>query len=148
MKNLKDYKIFVFDLDNTILLHETSQEYSMNYNKKLKKTLLDLKANGKSLYIATHNFYPEKYLIRIGLSPSLFNGIIKETKDVHCLTHKIEDFTSKKDMVLDILKRSKSSPEEVLFFDDVDYNTKQVEEINVKSILVNRLTGIDLDAFN
>ena len=59
-KQLKDYKIFVFDLDNTLYLHKVIE--SENYHKKLKNFLVYLKDQDKKLYIATHNFFPKNLL--------------------------------------------------------------------------------------
>lgn len=39
-KQLKDYKIFVFDLDNTLYLHKVDQNYAEIYHKKVKNLLV------------------------------------------------------------------------------------------------------------
>lgn len=143
-KQLKDYKIFVFDLDNTLFLHKVNSIKRQNYNRKLKNFLYYLKDNDKLLYIATHNFDPEPLLYKIDISSSLFNGIIKETRDLHPGLNTIEEYTNKKDMILEILNIHKNlSSKDVVFFDDYIYNIKQVESINVKSIYVKDLQGIN-----
>jgi hypothetical protein len=38
-KQLKDYKIFVFDLDNTLYLHKVTGEYRDVYHRKVKNFL-------------------------------------------------------------------------------------------------------------
>lgn len=143
-KQLKDYKIFVFDLDNTLYLHNVEQNYAEIYHKKVKNFLIYLKDNDKILYIATHNFNPDNYLNLINIPPLLFNGIIKETKDVHPMINNINDYTSKKDMILEILDRQTNlTTDDIVFFDDHSYNIKEVEKINVKSIYVDDLKGIN-----
>lgn len=142
-KQLKDYKIFVFDLDNTLYLHKVDQNYAKIYHKKVKNLLVYLKDNDKILYIATHNFNPDNYLNRINISPSLFNGIIKETKDVHPMLNSINDYTSKKDMILEIVEQTCLTTDDIVFFDDHNFNIKEVEKVNVKSVYVDDLKGID-----
>lgn len=143
-KQLKDYKIFVFDLDNTLYLHNVNQVYTENYHKKVKNFLMYLKDNDKILYIATHNFEPTKWLNRINISPLLFNGIIKETKNVNQYNNCISEYTSKKDMILEILDNQNDfTKDDVIFFDDHNYNIKEVESINVKCIYVDELKGIN-----
>lgn len=65
-KQLKDYKIFVFDLDNTLYLHNVDQIYAEKYHKKVVNFLNYLKYSDKLLYIATHNFNPCNYLEHCG----------------------------------------------------------------------------------
>lgn len=143
-KQLKDYKIFVFDLDNTLYLHKVDRVYAKVYHKKVKNLLVYLKDNDKILYIATHNFNPDNYLNRINISPSLFNGIIKETKDVDPMLNSIMDYTSKKDMILEIVdKHTCLTTNDIVFFDDHNFNIKEVEKVNVKSVYVDDLKGIN-----
>ena len=116
-KQLKDYKIFVFDLDNTLFLHNVNKNYAERYHKKVKNFLIYLKDNDKKLYIATHNSNPIEYLNMINISPVLFNGIIKETKDVHHMINSISEYTSKKDMILEILQSNIfSTKDDIIFF--------------------------------
>jgi len=143
-KQLKDYNIFVFDLDNTLYLHNVDGNYAEMYHKKVKNFLMYLKDNDKILYIATHNFNPTNYLNRINIPPLLFNGIIKETKNVHPSLNSITEYTSKKDMILEILNNHNDlTKNDIIFFDDHDYNIKEVDSINVKSIYVNECKGIN-----
>lgn len=142
-KQLKDYKIFVFDLDNTLYLHNGNKIYTDEYHKKVKNFLVYLKDNDKKLYIATHNFNPIKYLDKLNIT-ELFDGIIKETKNVHPSLNTIMEYTSKKYMMLEILNNHTDlTKDDIIFFDDHNYNIKEVESINVKSIYVNQLKGIN-----
>lgn len=143
-KQLKDYKIFVFDLDNTLCLHKVDKIYAEEYHKKVKNFLIYLKDNNKLLYIATHNLYPVDYLNMINIHPLLFNGIIKETKNVDPIRNSISDYTSKKDMILEILdKNSNLTKDDIIFFDDYEYNIDAVKSIDVKCIYVDELKGIN-----
>lgn len=143
-KQLKDYKIFVFDLDNTLYLHHTNDDYRFRYSRKVKTFLNYLRDNDKNLYIATHNFEPKFLLNGMDIPPLWFNDIITETKDVHPKLNHIEDYTSKKEMILEILKNHKElTVDDVIFFDDHHYNIKEVESIDVKSIYVDELKGIN-----
>lgn len=142
-KQLKDYKIFVFDLDDTLYLHNVNKDYVKVYHKKVKNFLDYLKDNNKILYIATHNFNPDLYLYRMKISQLLFDGIIKETKDVNPESNSIIDYTSKKDMILEILnKQPNLTKDDIIFFDDHIYNINEVNSINVKSIHVDKKKGI------
>ena len=135
-KTLFDYKIFVFDLDNTLYLHNADYNYSLTYHKKVNKFLTYLKANGKILYIATHNKDPEIYLKKLDIK-HLFNGVIYEHKNVN---------PHKKDMIRQILNEKMSyTISDILFFDDHNFNIKEVSSIGVKSILVEPLIGVNFD---
>mgnify|MGYP001050793401 CR=1 FL=1 len=146
MKQLKDYTIYVFDLDNTLYLHKADKTYTCEYHKKVKDFLVDLKNNNKKLYIATHNLNPIIYLNLINIQSSLFDGIIKETKYVNPIMNSISEYTSKKDMVLEILNNNIDlTTDDVIFFDDHYFNIKEVESINVKSIHVDQNKGINFN---
>jgi HAD superfamily phosphatase (TIGR01681 family) len=143
-KQLKDYKIFVFDLDNTLYLHNVRGEYRDVYHKKVKNFLNYLKDYGKLLYIASHNLEPKCLLLELEIPLITFDGIIKETKDVNPHSNTISEYTSKKDMICEILENHKDlSYEDVVFFDDNKYNIKEVESINVKSIYIDESKGIN-----
>lgn len=139
-----NFKIYVFDLDNTLFLHNSDYEYTDDYHKRVMEFLQGLKARGKILCIATHNKNPEYYLKRIRIF-DLFDYIIHERKNVNCFYNTIEDYTGKNEMIEEILDLTKCKKEEVIFFDDADYNIKQVEMIGVKSVKVCDQKGINFD---
>lgn len=144
-KQLLDYKIFVFDLDNTIILHKVDIHYASKYKSKIVKFLVSLKNKGKFIYIASHNREPDEVLYNHNIPLYLFDGIIGENRMLSKHINKIEEYTSKKDMILEVLSKHKNlSKDDLVFFDDIVYNIKQVESINVRSILVDRYKGIDL----
>jgi HAD superfamily phosphatase (TIGR01681 family) len=146
-KELIDYKLFVFDLDHTLYLHDANEQYANEYHSKVKDMLNFLKNKDKLLYIATHNRSPEYYLDKINIT-LLFDDIIKETKCIY--GGKIEDYTNKKDMILEILNKDCNkiyNINDVLFFDDHKYNITQVCNIGVKSISVDSLKGINFSEF-
>lgn len=142
-KQLKDYKVFVFDLDDTLYLHNIGS-YSEEYHVKVKNFLVYLKDNNKLLYITTHNTNPIYYLDKLNIT-YLFDGIIKETRNVCPLKNDICEYTNKKDMIYEILNKDDNkrlTKEDVIFFDDHTYNITQVNSIGVKCILVDSLKGI------
>ena len=75
----------------------------------------------------------------------LFDHIIYEKKDVNCFCNTIEDYTGKNEMIQEILDLTKCKKEEVIFFDDADYNIKRVETFGVKSVKVCDRKGINFD---
>ena len=136
-----NYKVFVFDLDNTLYLHHTTRAYSDDYHKKVKKFLVNLKTQNKILSIATHNKNPKWILKQIGIF-DLFDHIVYEQKNVHPWTNTIEEYTGKNEMVQEIINKTKCKKEQVIFFDDFDYNIKKVEGLGVKSVKVSDQIGI------
>jgi HAD superfamily phosphatase (TIGR01681 family) len=142
-KQLIDYKIFVFDLDDTLVLHKAEKPYALEYKSRMIKFLVSLKKQGKFIYIVSHNREPDEVLYYNNIPLYLFDDILGETKLLSKHVNKIEEYTSKKDMVIKILNRHKDlAKDDLVFFDDHKYNIKQVESINVKSILVDKYIGI------
>lgn len=147
VKNIKDYKIFVFDLDYTLYLH-VHNDYTNDYHIKVKNLLAYLKDNNKHLYIATHHSSPNDLIEELKIT-ELMNCVIKETKDFN-YCYSIEDYTSKKSMIVEILNRTENkdyTTDDVVFFDDNPYNINEVNECGVKSILVDGLKGVNLHEF-
>jgi HAD superfamily phosphatase (TIGR01681 family) len=142
-----DYKVFVFDLDNTLYLHNADVMHTQIYHEQVKVFLQNLKNDGKILCIATHNKNPIVYLDRIKIT-SLFHYIISEQKNVHPSLNRIDDYTGKDEMINELISKIGCTNEEILFFDDANYNIKKVESIGVKSILVSAQTGIDFTKLN
>lgn len=136
--NYNDYKIFVFDLDYTLFLHEN---HTTLYSDHIRNLLTCLKNNNKILCIATHNRSPSQFLIQMRIK-HLFNDIIYETKTLYNCDD-IKFFTSKKDMIIDIMYKYNCQPNDIIFFDDNPYNINQAESIDIKSILVSNKTGIN-----
>jgi HAD superfamily phosphatase (TIGR01681 family) len=136
------FKVFVFDLDNTLYLHSANHIYSDNYHKQVKSFLENLKAQNKILCIATHNKNPKYYLERMQIF-DLFDHIKLETKNVNPFTNTVDEYTGKNEMVQEIIDTIGCKKEEVIFFDDLNYNINLVENIGVKSIKVSQEKGID-----
>ena len=142
VKDKLEKKVYVFDLDNTLFLHHSEANYAEKYHKDVGSFLIKLKMENKKLYIASHNKAPYWYLDRIGIR-YLFDDVIYEKKDMNCRINKIDEYTSKKDMLLEIMKKEMCTNSEIIFFDDHDYNISQVMSLNVKSIKVDPVKGID-----
>lgn len=142
-----DYKVFVFDLDNTLYLHNADVMHTQIYHEQVKVFLQNLKNDGKILCIATHNKNPIVYLDMIKIT-SLFHYIISEQKNVYPSLNRIDEYTGKDEMINELISKIGCTNEEILFFDDANYNIKKVESIGVKSILVSDQTGIDFTKLN
>jgi len=142
-----DYKVFVFDLDNTLYLHNADVMHTQIYHEQVKVFLQNLKNDGKILCIATHNKNPTIYLDMINIT-SFFHYIISEQKNVCPSLNTIDEYTDKDIMINELISKIGCTNEEILFFDDANYNIKKVESIGVKSILVSDQTGIDFTKLN
>lgn len=59
------------------------------------------------------------------------------------MLNSINDYTSKKDMILEIVEHTNLTTNDIVFFDDHNFNIKEVEKVNVKSVYVDDLKGID-----
>jgi len=134
-----NYKIFVFDLDYTLNLHEF---HTPDYTEKIIELLNLLKKNNKILCIATHNKYPEDYLKQITIQ-NFFDEIIYEKKNVSAWMNSIKDYTSKKVMLTEIMNKFNCNQNEIVFFDDSDHNINEVNSLEIKSIKVSNKTGIN-----
>ena len=141
---LDKYKVFVFDLDNTLYLHNVDYYYNKEYVRKVKIFLDILKTNNKILCIATHNKEPYSILGKMNMI-NYFDEIIYEKRNVSPWTHYISEYTNKKEMLYEIINKINVSVNEVVFFDDVDYNINEVQSIGVKSIKVSPVTGIQIE---
>lgn len=139
-----NYKVYVFDLDNTLFLHNSEETYTTRYHEKVKNYLLNLKRDNKKICLATHNKNPKYLLEKMGLEYDFFDIIVYELKNVHPLLNSITEYTSKKDMILDIIKKTGCKKSQVIFFDDSYYNIRQVQSINVKSVKVSPTSGLYL----
>ncbi len=142
--NKSSYKVYVFDLDNTLFLHNNEEKYTEQYHQKVKNYLLNLKRDNKKICLATHNKHPRYYIEKLGLDYNFFDVIVYELKDVNPLINSIQEYTSKKDMILEIIKKTGCRKSQVLFFDDSYYNIRQVQSINVKSVKVSPTFGLYL----
>jgi HAD superfamily phosphatase (TIGR01681 family) len=142
--SIQDYKVFVFDLDDTLYLHRVDLLYREEYTRKIKEFLQLLKDSGKILCLATHNKSPYHYLHKMDIY-DIFHEIIYETRDVHPSLNSIYDYTNKKDMIQEILDKTNSTNNEVIFFDDHMYNINEVKSIGVETVCVSPRTGIMIE---
>jgi HAD superfamily phosphatase (TIGR01681 family) len=136
------YKIFVFDLDNTLYLHNHEDtDYVEKYHRDVKKAMIYLKENYKKIYIATHNSSPS-YLLKILGIESYLDGVIAEKQDLHPFLNNIHEYTSKLSMIMEILENNPfCAPRDVVFFDDSIYNINQVKNF-VDSVYVDAKIGV------
>lgn len=156
----KDYHLYIFDLDYTILLHSAEANYRKEYEKKLTKFLEDLKRNGKILTLVTYNCNPKFYLEELGIdhlfsyiySPYLttFENYISPEFDINMLDNStiwirkdIVTINKKKQFVIEELLGKFDIPKhKAIFFDDHKIHINSVEELGIKSVLSDPLLGI------
>jgi HAD superfamily phosphatase (TIGR01681 family) len=140
-----NYKIFVFDLDNTLYLHKANFNYKEEYDEKVRTFLKELKMKNKILCILTHNRKPMMYLESMKIE-SFFDKIIFETRNICGLSaNYISNYTPKDEMISIIIEEFKCNLNEIIFFDDNSYNIKQIESIGIESIKVSPKDGICLE---
>jgi HAD superfamily phosphatase (TIGR01681 family) len=142
--SIDDYKVFVFDLDDTLYLHRVSIEYREKYTIKIREFLYLLKKSGKIVCLATHNKSPYHYLHKMEIY-DVFHEIIYETRDVNPYKNSILEYTNKKDMIQEILEKTNVTNEDVVFFDDHSYNIDEVKSLGIESVYVSPKTGILLE---
>lgn len=161
---MKCKKLYIFDLDDTILLRNVNDiNYKEKYEKELREMLKNLKKKNKKLAIATYNSEPEKILIQLRIL-HLFDYIIRPTEltynqyvssirnvrnaTVWTIGNNVKICWKKNIMVENIMKNLKCSNDETIFFDDYINNVYDVEKIGVKTIHVNKNVGIPLSLLN
>jgi len=142
--NINDYKVFVFDLDNTLYLHTVDMLYREEYNEEVIKFLQYLKENGKRICLATHNKNPFRILDKMEIHPDIFDAIIYQTEPVLSSVD-ILTYTNKKKMIQNILHITNVSIQEIIFFDDMMYNIEQVKKMGIECIHVCPEIGIIFD---
>lgn len=142
--SIQNYKVFVFDLDDTLYLHRVDLDYREEYTKKIREFLQSLRDMGKILCLATHNKSPYRYLHKMNIH-DLFDEIIYEKRDVSPYYNSIYDYTNKKYMIQEIMGKTNVSSEDIVFFDDADYNLEEVKSLGVESIKVSPYKGIILE---
>jgi HAD superfamily phosphatase (TIGR01681 family) len=134
-----NYKVFVFDLDYTLHLHEY---HTSIYTHQIITLLSLLKKHNKILCIATHNKNPQIYLQQINIQ-NYFDEIIYEQKNVSAWMNSIKDYTSKKVMLTEIMNKFNCNQNEIVFFDDSEHNINEVNSLGIQSITVSYKTGIN-----
>jgi len=139
-KEIHQASVLVFDLDDTLYLHNGHND---SYHNKMKEYLEQLSKCRKILCVATHNGNPEILLDKMNIK-HLFEYIVFETKSLNSYLHSIRDYTNKKDMISEIIQKTKCRIKDIVFFDDNLYNIIEVESMNVKCVFVPK-TGLALN---
>lgn len=141
-RRIRYYKVYVFDLDNTLYLHKRNDKD--NIHKEVKRHLETLKSRGKKLYVATHNKYPWDLMREMDIL-DIVHGVKYEKKNVHPWMNSINEYTNKAEMINEIIKEEECCVDDVVFFDDADYNVMNVRKIGVRSVLIDEKKGIEFD---
>lgn len=126
-------KVYIFDLDDTLYLRKVDNEYKKMYEFELVKFLNKLKKNN-ILAIASHNMSPRYFLRNMNID-TYFDYIIGEYP------------RKKSDMIIEILKNVNKVKEDVIFFDDLDFNIIECKKNGIKSIKVDFKKGIEFKKF-
>ena len=122
-------KLYIFDLDNTIYLRKVKSHSQTYYHNIIKDTLLQLKTNGKTLCLASHNV----------------NCIycLKTMNIYHLFDYIIGEYPRSKDtMVIEILDKTGYKKNNVIFFDDLLKNINIVSNIGINCYLIKSKFGI------
>lgn len=152
-------KIFIFDLDNTLVLHDAQEPYKSEYHSKIISYLKDLKNKDKLVCLVTYNPYPKVilndliHLFDYIYSPELipfaeyiFSNKDDEVRFKNCTPWRCGDNISlckdKSIVIKDILSQFNCKYYQAIFFDDNPNHIKSVRDIGIESILVNPLKGI------
>lgn len=130
-------KIYIFDLDHTLLLHKTTPAYRSMYETQLRIFLDHLLKNNKILGIASFNMMPHAVLEELKIShyfnPNLVIGEQSE-KNKFC-------------MIMELLDKTRLEKHDCVFYDDLYENVYHCELNGITSILVNPLKGIEFDKY-
>jgi len=145
--DMGDYKVYVFDLDNTLDLHYVDYDYKQEYTRRVQEFLEGLYAKGKIICLATHNNNPHNTLVRMGIY-KYFQEIVYENKKLNPDVNTVEEYTSKGDMVLEIMHRRGVKRGEIIFFDDLNYNVDIVKSLGVHAFKVSPELGIEFSNHN
>ncbi len=129
-------KMYIFDLDGTLVLDYENDDY----NEKIVKKIKLLQKNGKKISLITYNANPFKW--------------IKKNKVEFDYLYYPEDcdglriYTKKSIVIKKMLEIFEIKENEAIFFDDNISNIIDVEKNGVKSILVDSEKGICLEHLN
>lgn len=134
------YKVFVFDLDDTLYMRNFKGDVT-TYNLNLINFLEKLyNRNDTILCIATHNYRPNILLTKLNIQ-HLFTHIISENK-MHFESDSIQNYTCKIKMMNEIIEKTKCKKDDIIFFDDSTFNINKINSMGIKTVLVSVDTGI------
>ena len=152
-KFYKSKKIFIFDLDDTLILNNYNNE---NYNDKIYKFLIYLKNKGKILAIASHNGAPKftikmynKKILNLFESDDILGAEEVVSKDQITNLDSDISFTNgdyiyykKTEMIKKLIKKYDLKFKDVIFFDNDKGHILDALGENIVSILVDPKDGI------
>lgn len=154
-----DKELFIFDLDDTLILHNVDLDLRKQYEDKLIPFLNNLKYNGKILTLVTYNTNPTVFLNKYDIlhlfdyiySPQLLTfEEYAMSSDIHhnstiWISGKIVRVCVCKSVIVkQILEKFNCTNDKTIFFDDHSLNIKKVEQLGIQSILVDPLKGIPI----
>lgn len=155
----EDKDLFIFDLDDTLLLHKVDKFNRKIYEDQLISFLHNLKNSGKILTLVTYNTYPEKFLNKNSIH-HLFDYIYRpeivpfneyqnsnkfyENASIWVIGNTVKICTCKSIIIKEIIENYKCHLKKIIFFDDHKFNVDKVKKLGIDSILVDPFNGIPL----
>jgi FMN phosphatase YigB (HAD superfamily) len=155
-------KVYIFDLDNTLILHESHEPYKSEYHERISLALKRLKSNGKILCLVTYNSHPAFVLKDLfHLFDHVYSPEIMTIAEFRSNSTGFPDSTpwmcgnqvrickNKVVVIGDILRNiGNVSRDQVIFFDDDLNHVCAVQRLGVVSVPVNPARGIPLEMLN
>jgi hypothetical protein len=156
----KKKDLFIFDLDDTLFLHNLDEYNRKKYEDRLIPFLYNLKKSGKILTLVTYNTDPQKFLNEKSIGhlfdyiymPSVMSfeeyqnsNKFYENSTVWITGRAVKICRCKGVIAQQILEKYSCSPEVCIFFDDHKPNVDKVKQLGIESVLVDPLVGIQLN---
>lgn len=152
-------KVYIFDLDNTLILHNSREPYKSEYHNKVSFGLKRLKSDGKMLCLVTYNTNPASVLKDLThLFDHVYTPDMITLDEYRSNSERFVDSTvwmcsknvrickNKAIVINDLLKNLDDvSPNQVIFFDDNLNHVCAVQRLGVLSVPVNPVKGIPFE---
>lgn len=149
--------LFIFDLDDTLLLHNLDEYSRKKYEDQLIPFLYNLKNSGKILTLVTYNTNPQKFLneksichlfdyiyspLVMSLDEYQMSAKFYDNSSVWITQNTVKICTCKVVITQQIIEKYTCTPEKTIFFDDYKVTVNKVKQLGVESVLVDPVKGI------
>lgn len=154
-----DKAVYIFDLDDTLILHNVSEPYKSEYYSKIICLLKDLKNAGKILCMVTYNVDPYSFLkhdinlFDLVYSPEVMTlweyrskGVIPDATVWSCGTN-VRVCKSKAVVIREMVSKLSCQYDQVVFFDDHAQHINSVRKLGLHAFQVNPYKGIPIEVF-
>lgn len=151
--------VYIFDLDDTLLLHNVQEPYRSHYFSKITSLLKDLKRQGKVLCMVTYHCKPHSvmnediHLFDHIYSPEVMTITEYQSKGVFpdstvwMSGKNVRICRSKAVVIREMISKLAFQFDQVVFFDDNPHHVYSVQQLGVHAFLVNPCKGIPLEVF-